>query len=208
MNKKFTVLIIGILLLVIAGGVFWWWQGEKEAKKAIEESEKETILTPELEKSMDVFVESIESKEIADQKILPEGLQIIKKGDKKIIINEVEGFQIEIPSDFILKECTDTGHFSLYKSIVYKEDLLEGGISPHLVPKIYIAVEEDSPRNSYLKEVTGEREEIILGGEKGYREKFPDSFNYILLKNNKIYFISTSLGPNYEEIIHSFKFLE
>ncbi|MCK4473751.1 hypothetical protein KAU40_00590 [Candidatus Parcubacteria bacterium] len=32
MNKKFTILIIGILLLAITGGIFWW-QSEKELKE-------------------------------------------------------------------------------------------------------------------------------------------------------------------------------
>jgi len=223
MNRKFTILII-LILLLIAGGVFWWWESgeEKEAEKATEESKKETILTPELEKSMDVFVEAIENREIADQKILPDGIQIIKTDDKKIIKNEVDNFQIEIPIDFILKECLDAHRFTIYKAEVYKEDVIEGGIPPTGVENIYIAVEEDIPENAYLKRIIteGEKEEIIISGEKGYKTKNQpprglNTFDYILLKNNKIYFISipfyeleSPYYKKYQDIISSFKFLE
>jgi len=223
MKKKIIILII-LILLFIAGGVFWWEKGEeKEAEEATEESKKETILTPELEKSMDVFVEAIESKEIEDQRVLPEGLQIIKKDDKKIIKNEAEGFQIEVPASFILKEAFSANNFALYDKEIYKEDVVEGGMPPYSVEKVLIFVEENKEKMSledYVGNNSMAKEKIAFGEEKGYKVKIIplrsfEIFQYYILKNNKFYSISIPAYPpenpnskKYEEVIKGFKFLE
>jgi len=37
-----------------------------------------------------------------------EGVEIIPKGDRKLVINHTEGYQIEIPKDLILNQTRDT----------------------------------------------------------------------------------------------------
>lgn len=235
MNKKFVISLIVLVLLLVVEGVLWWEREGKEGGEKGEEKiteKKETILTPEIIEGQERFVEIMESEEMEDQKNLPEGIEVIKTEDKKIIKNTAKGFQIEASLNFILKECFDASGFTLYDIDSYKE-MIEDGYPSYKVESIYIHV-DGNPKNYSLKEYldnwyveiegipSPEIEKTTFIGEEAYRVKSKGGkglshVSYYILnrKNNKIYSISIPLADpedlhhkEYQDIINTFKFLE
>ena len=69
-KKTLFLIILGLLIVVLAGGVFWWWQDQSEVKEL--------------------------------NKKLPKGVRVVKSlfGKEYKVINEIDGYELEIPKEW------------------------------------------------------------------------------------------------------------
>jgi len=132
MNKKLIIFII-LISLIVAGGVFWWWESGKEpTPKPLEEMTPEELekalkemsieeLEREKARILEEILESVRWAEMTtttafeDQKV--EGVIVTKKNDKKVIKNEVGGYEIEVPLNLMIARTEDSEVLKLYEPI-------------------------------------------------------------------------------------------
>ena len=144
-----------------------------------------------------------------------EGVEIINKGDRKLVINHAEGYQIEIPKELILNQSKNTNalHFDDLELIKFGAPVRDWTI-------IYIWVwdkekfpEEFEKFNKELKDTNIAK--ININGvvfvkkiSSGEDINDPNAgFNYKTIKNNKIYEISIPSAKLYEDYVKTFKFI-
>jgi len=144
---------------------------------------------------------------------IPEGVTIIKEKDKKLIKNEVEGYEIEIPKAFIVK-----GKESSKLEVLSKENILmqtEGYFhSELLINRI------ENPQNLSLEnwlqkqhEEFGflywdQREKVEINDILGYKietEGPIEDYHYFFARNSKIYVVTIPCSSEYLYLIESFR---
>jgi hypothetical protein len=145
-----------------------------------------------------------------------EGVEIIPKGDRKLVINHAEGYEIEVPNDVILNQTWSTKnlHFDAL-------DAIKTGMPPHYWTVIYIWVwdkERDKQmfdeyyndlKDSNITKLVVNGQEFIKKIEMGEDPNDPNAdYSYKTMKNGKLYEISVSSVKLYEDFVKTFKFIE
>jgi hypothetical protein len=149
-----------------------------------------------------------------------EGVEIIPKGDRKLVINHAEGYQIEVPKELILNQTRDT-------SVLYFDDpgRYEIGMprSWWHVYSIYIFDNPEFVRRKQERIKNAERFLTNSGLELyKYKEQVESEFyglsteavNYVTFFDNKVLTIQITGGiPGYkfqqlEDFVKTFKFIE
>lgn len=200
MNRKLLLIFI-IFVVAVAVIGFVLWRKTKE-KPTIED--QLTILYAE--------------KATEDQKV--SGLKIIKRGEKKLIKNEAEGYSIEVPLNLLIARTLESSE--LYFFLPEESgDICE---DPECSPLMTIRT-IPNPENLSLKEwaqkeeemagypMFEEKTELLINGKQAFRieeETLRTSLiaYYFLASTNKVYEISigAALEPEYKVYVESFKY--
>ncbi len=166
-----------------------------------------------------------------------EGVEIIDKGDRKLVINHQEGYQIEIPKNLILNQSRRASSLSFDNLEIINE---WGDPRPWMWTSMWIAVwDEKDPNDQWAfeyfykltstttKEVITERdsittttivtipEEIMINAEKFYKVTYYKEIEGKLY-TQKIEYMKLRNGklyyimfyPKFEDYAKTFKFLE
>jgi hypothetical protein len=113
--KKLDILAIIIVLILISSVGFYYYYQKIKTQQKIQQLQLELQkIDQELERAKkfneEEYAEKIskildlESYFSTSTDIEVEGVEIIKKGDRKLVINHKEGYQIEIPGNLILNQ--------------------------------------------------------------------------------------------------------
>jgi len=145
-----------------------------------------------------------------------EGVEIIPKGDRKLVINHAEGYEIEVPNDVILNQTWSTKnlHFDAL-------DAIKTGMPPHYWTVIYIWV-WDKEKNKemydeYYKDLQNPSiPKLIINNQEFIKKIDPEEdpndpdagYSYKTIKNGKLYEISILSARLYEDFVKTFKFIE
>ncbi len=149
-----------------------------------------------------------------------EGVEIIPKGDRKLVINHTEGYEIEIPKELILNQTRDT-------NVLYFDDpgRYEIGMPRSWWHVYSIYIFEDPEFIKRKKERIKNAEKLLTNsGLELYKYKehvesefyglFTEAVNYVTFFNNKVLTIQITGGiPDYkfqqlEDFVKTFKFIE
>jgi hypothetical protein len=143
--KQKVFIFLSIFLVFLSFSLFYYFEfylPQKrltEAKKRLEEVQKdiERLKKFDEEKYAEKITNilSFENFISTTTDIELEGVEIIPKGDRKLVINHVEGYEIEVPNDVILNQTWSTKnlHFDAL-------DAIKTGMPPHYWTVIYIWV--------------------------------------------------------------------
>lgn len=116
--KKFLLFFSIVLFITLSAGGYFIYQ-KLTINKKIEQAKQELQqIEQEIEKTKkfneEEYAEKVsraldfESYFSTSTDIQLEGVEIIDKGDRKLVINHTEGYQIEIPKELILNQSKDT----------------------------------------------------------------------------------------------------
>ncbi|GIW67249.1 MAG: hypothetical protein KatS3mg096_117 [Candidatus Parcubacteria bacterium] len=116
-KKDILSLFIVFLLLLSVGGYFLYQKLTinkkiEQTKQQLQQIEQEIEKTKKFNE--EEYAEKVsraldfESYISTTTDIRLEGVEIIDKGDRKLVINHAEGYQIEIPKELILNQSKDT----------------------------------------------------------------------------------------------------
>ncbi len=194
----------------------------KEVESAIERTKKEletlSTLSPE-EKAERQRKRNILSARKETSDVAIEGVEIMIKGAKKIMVNKKEGYQIEMPSNFLIARSVASDWIELHdKQFMCQDQSCE--------PVMRIRVQARNTDELSIGEWLGKeeeragasiyspREQITIGQESAYRvsEEIPARFEgyyYYWGKGKKIYDMRISVfdDETYRPYIHTFSFL-
>jgi hypothetical protein len=227
-QKVFTLL--SIFLVFLSFSIYYYFQfylPQKrltETKKRLQEVQKdiERLKKFDEEKYAEKITNilSFENFISTTTDIELEGVGIIPKGDRKLVINHTEGYEIEIPKELILNQTRDT-------SVLYFDDpkLAEIGL-PRSWWHVYTIYITDTPQFiEEEKQRIKNAEKILTNGGLElykYKEHIESEFyglkttatNYVTFFDNKVLIIQFTLGlPNYtleehENFVKTFRFIE
>jgi hypothetical protein len=219
-----------IFLVFLSFSLFYYFQfyiPQKrltEAKKRLEEVQKdiERLKKFDEEKYAEKITNilSFENFISTTTDIELEGVEIITKGDRKLVINHVEGYEIEIPKELILNQTRDT-------SVIYFDDpgRYEIGM-PRSWWHVYSIYIFDNPEFIKRKQERVKNAEKFLTNSGlelyKYKEYIESEFyglstetvNYVTFFDNKVLTIQITGGiPGYkfqqlEDFVKTFKFIE
>jgi hypothetical protein len=227
-QKVFTLL--SIFLVFLSFSLFYYFQfylPQKrltENKKRLEEVQKdiERLQNFNEEKYAEKITNilSFENFISTTTDIELEGVEIIPKGDRKLVINHTEGYEIEIPKELILNQTRDT-------NVIYFDDpgRYEIGMprSWWHVYTIYITdtpqfIEEEKQRaKNAEKFLTNSGLELYKYKEHIESEVYglsTEAVNYVTFFDNKVLTIQITGGiPGYkfqqlEDFVKTFRFIE
>jgi hypothetical protein len=164
-----------------------------------------------------------------------EGVEIITKGDRKLVINHAEGYEIEIPNNFILNQSKSTTglHFddlNLIKEFIHDPPkfwtvmsifVFEKDKTPEVfkdVEESIKGVSEEVEYGGVVIKMTSTSTKININGEDFYKIKHIKiedghetiyEYEYVIFKDNKLYSIFTPPSEEFEQkYIKTFKFIE
>jgi hypothetical protein len=145
-----------------------------------------------------------------------EGVEIIPKGDRKLVINHAEGYEIEVPNDVILNQTWSTKnlHFDAL-------DAIKTGMPPHYWTVIYVWV-WDKEKNKemydeYYKDLQNPSiPKLIINNQEFIKKIDPEEdpndpdagYSYKTMKKGKLYEISILSAKLYEDFVKTFRFIE
>jgi hypothetical protein len=228
--KQRVFIFLSIFLVFLSFSVFYYFQFHlpqkrlTETKKRLEEVQKdiERLKKFDEEKYAEKITNilSFENFISTTTDIQLEGVEIIPKGDRKLVINHAEGYEIEVPKELILNQTRDT-------SVLYFDDpkLAEIGL-PRSWWHIYSIYIFDNPEFIKRKRERIKNAEKILTNSGlefyKYKEQIESEFyglkttatNYVTFFDNKVLTIQFTLGlPNYtleehENFVKTFRFIE
>jgi len=145
-----------------------------------------------------------------------EGVEIIPKGDRKLVINHAEGYEIEVPNDIILNQTWDTKnlHFDAL-------DAIKTGMPPHYWTVIYIWAWDKERNKQIYDEYYNDLKnpnitKLIINGQEFIKKIDPEEdlndpgagYSYKTIRNGKLYEISILSAKLYEDFVKTFKFIE
>jgi hypothetical protein len=245
--KKLDILVlILVLILLFSIAIYYYYQKIKTQQKIRQLQLELQKIDQDLERAKkfneEEYAEKVskvldlESYFSTSTDIEVEGVEIIKKGDRKLVINHKEGYQIEIPGNLILNQSrsADALHFD-------DPELIQ---NPGLTPKdwtiVYIFVWDKNILEStyffeeFNKKTATVTEEILtypdystttivtipyklnVNNEEMYKivtykkdatnNLYPTGYSYALLKNNKLYEISAN--EKFENYVKTFKLIK
>jgi hypothetical protein len=164
-----------------------------------------------------------------------EGVEIIPKGDRKLVINHAEGYEIEIPNNLILNQSKNTTglHFddlNLIKEFIHDPPkfwtvmsifVFEKDKTPEVFKDVEKSIKGASGEVEYggvIIKTTSTSTKININGEEFYKIKHIKIENgheivyiyeYVIFKDNKLYSIFTPPSEEFEQkYIKTFKFIE
>jgi hypothetical protein len=228
--KQKVFIFLSILFLLGSLAVFYYYEfylPQKrltEAKKRLEEVQKdiERLKKFDEEKYAEKITNilSFENFISTTTDIQLEGVEIIPKGDRKLVINHAEGYEIEVPKELILNQTRDT-------SVLYFDDpgRYEIGM-PRSWWHVYTIYITDTPQFIEEKKQRVKIAEKFLTNSGlelyKYKEHIESEFyglsteavNYVIFFDNKVLTIQITGGiPGYkfqqlEDFVKTFKFIE
>ncbi len=144
-----------------------------------------------------------------------EGVEIINKGDRKLVINHQEGYQIEIPGNLILNQSrrADALEFD------HIDRVNDPGISPRYWTIMFISTfsSNDEKYKSWMqKEISHPlTTTTLINGEKFYKaprireeDQMIIVYAYYLIKPNKIYEIDVEADEEWLKYVETFKLIK
>jgi hypothetical protein len=227
-EKVFLILFFVFVLIFLS--VFYYFQVYLPKQKLIEYQKELEKVNKEIER-LKKFDEEKYAEKVANilsfedfisttTDIQLEGVEIIPKGDRKLVINHAEGYQIEVPKELILNQTKDT-------RVLYFDDpgRYEIGMprSWWHVYSIYIFDNPEFVRRKQERIKNAERFLTDSGLELyKYKEHIESEFyglsteavNYVTFFDNKVLTIQITGGiPGYkfqqlEDFVKTFKFIE
>jgi hypothetical protein len=138
--------------------------------------------------------------------ILPAGIEIETIGDKKIIKNKAQGYELEYSAELVARE-NEQGYIKLFDKKALEKDCF-------VCPPNIIIGEIDNPDNLSLEDLLydwhkkygftywDEKQKVAINGFDGYKieeEGDPSTYGYYFAKGDRLYSIHTlqSIDPNY-----------
>jgi hypothetical protein len=228
--KQKVLIFLSIFLVFLSFSLFYYFElylPQKrltEAKKRLEEVQKdiERLKKFDEEKYAEKITNilSFENFISTTTDIELEGVEIIPKGDRKLVINHAEGYEIEVPKELILNQTRDT-------SVLYFDDpgRYEIGM-PRSWWHVYSIYIFDNPEFIKRKQERVKNAEKFLTNSGlelyKYKEYIESEFyglsteavNYVTFFDNKVLTIQITGGiPGYkfqqlEDLVKTFKFIE
>jgi hypothetical protein len=228
--KQKVLIFLSIFLVFLSFSLFYYFElylPQKrltEAKKRLEEIQKdiERLKKFDEEKYAEKITNilSFENFISTTTDIELEGVEIIPKGDRKLVINHAEGYEIEVPKELILNQTRDT-------SVLYFDDpgRYEIGM-PRSWWHVYSIYIFDNPEFIKRKQERVKNAEKFLTNSGlelyKYKEYIESEFyglsteavNYVTFFDNKVLTIQITGGiPGYkfqqlEDLVKTFKFIE
>ena len=229
-RKAFYSLLFILVIAGLAIGIWFWQEARKRrvletelqrVEEQIASTEKRikelSELSPEeilrIEKEKEIL-----SATSATDDVIIEGVEIIKSGDKKIIKNSAQGYQIEIPKNLLVARSISSDHIEFHD----KSAMCQG--DPLCKPVILISVVDFNPDRLELEkwfkgeeqksgaDIYSPREKLNIDSQIVYKviESDPpifDNIYYYWSKEDKVYSIRVSAveDPNYSSYIKTFK---
>jgi hypothetical protein len=224
--KQKVLIFLSIFLVFLSFSLFYYFElylPQKrltEAKKRLEEVQKdiERLKKFDEEKYAEKITNilSFENFISTTTDIQLEGVEIIPKGDRKLVINHAEGYEIEVPNDVILNQTWSTKnlHFDAL-------DAIKTGMPPHYWTVIYIWVWDKERDKQMFDEYYNDLKnpnitKLIINGQEFIKKlkqdedpNDPDAgYYYKTIKDGKLYEISILSARLYEDFVKTFKFIE
>ena len=164
-----------------------------------------------------------------------EGVEIIPKGDRKLVINHAEGYEIEVPNNLILNQSKSTTglHFddlNLIKEFIHDPPkfwtvmsifVFEKDEAPEVFEETRNSIKGVSEEGEYggvFVKTTSTSTKININGEDFYKIKHIKiedgheivyKYEYVIFKENKLYSIFTPPSEEFEQkYIKTFKFIK
>ena len=225
MEKKDFTIIIAIaataLLVVVffLGVLFNWWGPKKEAGGATPYWFGWRLLTSQEQAKSQAIKEldTLATINAKEDTVVP-GVAIVFQDNKKTLVNNNEGYSMEIPSAMLVARSIESSNINLY------EPDKAGDIcgDPECPPIINIKARNNEAKWTLDEWAQKEQERVgslifqnketlLINGLKTFRiqeetERTPPIYYYFLAKNNKVYRLSLakSLEPKYKQYIESF----
>jgi hypothetical protein len=228
--KEKVFLILFFIFVLIFLSAFYYFQVYLPKQKLIEYQKELEKVNKEIER-LKKFDEEKYAEKVANilsfenfisttTDIQLEGVEIIPKGDRKLVINHAEGYQIEVPKELILNQTRDT-------SVLYFDDLGRYEIGmPRSWWHVYSIYIFDNPEFIKRKQERIKNAEKILtnSGLEFYKYKehvesefyglSTEAVNYVTFFDNKVLTIQITGGiPGYkfqqlEDFVKTFRFIE
>ncbi|MFZ8806304.1 MAG: hypothetical protein ACO2OW_01885 [Minisyncoccia bacterium] len=229
MREKVFLILFFIFVLIFLSA-FYYFQVYLPKQKLIEYQKELEKVNKEIER-LKKFDEEKYAEKVANilsfenfisttTDIELEGVEIIPKGDRKLVINHAEGYQIEVPKELILNQTRDT-------SVLYFDDLGRYEIGmPRSWWHVYSIYIFDNPEFIKRKQERIKNAEKILtnSGLEFYKYKehvesefyglSTEAVNYVTFFDNKVLTIQITGGiPGYkfqqlEDFVKTFRFIE
>jgi hypothetical protein len=224
--KEKVFLILFFIFILIFLSAFYYFQVYLPKQKLIEYQKELEKVNKEIER-LKKFDEEKYAEKVANilsfenfisttTDIQLEGVEIIPKGDRKLVINHAEGYQIEVPNDVILNQTWSTKNLH-FDSL----DAIKTGMPPHYWTVIYIWV-WDKEKNKemydeYYKDLQNPSiPKLIINNQEFIKKIDPEEdpndpdagYSYKTIKNGKLYEISILSARLYEDFVKTFKFIE
>jgi hypothetical protein len=224
--KQKVLIFLSIFLVFLSFSLFYYFElylPQKrltEAKKRLEEVQKdiERLKKFDEEKYAEKITNilSFENFISTTTDIELEGVEIIPKGDRKLVINHAEGYEIEVPKDVILNQTWSTKnlHFDAL-------DAIKTGMPPHYWTVIYIWVWDKERDKQMFDEYYDDLKDpnitrLIINGQEFVKKlkqdedpNDPDAgYYYKTIKYGKLYEISVLSARLYEDFVKTFKFID
>jgi len=236
--KKLDIFAIIVVLILISSAGFYYYYQKIKTQQRIQQLQLELQkIDQDLERAKkfneEEYAEKVskildfESYFSTSTDIEVEGVEIIQKGDRKLVINHKEGYQIEIPGNLILNQSR-----SAEKLEFDDPERIEIGLPKSWWGVIYITSLDPVKDADYLKKIesqaltsnykitTNDNLELIRF-ETEFKSEFyglsTKNYNYFLKSNNNLekYFLIEIVGgikgykfEQIEEYLKTFKLIK
>ncbi|GBD34689.1 hypothetical protein HRbin35_00428 [bacterium HR35] len=225
--KKILLFFSIVLLITLSAGGYFLYQKVTINKKIEQTKQELQQIEQEIEKTKkfneEEYAEKLsraldfESYFSTSTDIQLEGVEIINKRDRKLVINHTEGYQIEIPKELILNRSRDASslNFDSLKAIsVYAPTRYWTAIFIY----IYYPTDEywkDEIEEYYQDLTKSTTQKIVINGVEFIKVLLPEedpedpdaSYFYKTIINNKLYMIYIVSAKLYEDYVKTFKFI-
>ncbi len=225
MREKLFLILFFIFVLIFLSAFYYFQvylpkqkliEYQKELEKVNKEIERLKKFDEEKYAEKVTNILSFENFISTTTDIQLEGVEIIPKGDRKLVINHAEGYEIEVPNDVILNQTWSTKnlHFDAL-------DAIKTGMPPHYWTVIYIWVWDKERDKQMFDEYYDDLKDpniakLIINGQEFIKKlkqdedpNDPDAgYYYKTIKDGKLYEISILSAKLYEDFVKTFKFIE
>ncbi|MDT7868259.1 MAG: hypothetical protein RQ894_00305 [Candidatus Pacebacteria bacterium] len=244
MREKLFLILFFIFVLIFLS-VFYYFQVYLPKQKLIEYQKELEKVNKEIER-LKKFDEEKYAEKVANilsfenfisttTDIQLEGVEIIPKGDRKLVINHAEGYQIEIPNNLILNQSKSTTglHFddlNLIKEFIHDPPkfwtvmsifVFEKDEAHEVFEETWNSIKGISREGEYggvIIKTTSTSTKIDINGEDFYKIKHIKiedghetiyKYEYVIFKGNKLYSIFAPPSEEFEQkYIKTFKFIK
>jgi hypothetical protein len=244
MREKVFLILFFIFVLIFLS-VFYYFQVYLPKQKLIEYQKELEKVNREIER-LKKFDEEKYAEKVANilsfenfisttTDIQLEGVEIIPKGDRKLVINHAEGYQIEVPNNLILNQSKSTTglHFddlNLIKEFMHDPPkywtvmsifVFEKDKTPEVFKYVQESINGVSREGEYggvFVKMTSTSTKININGKDFYKIKHIKiedghetiyEYEYVIFKGDKLYSIFTPPSEEFEQkYIKTFKFIE
>jgi hypothetical protein len=244
MREKVFLILFFIFVLIFLSA-FYYFQVYLPKQKLIEYQKELEKVNKEIER-LKKFDEEKYAEKVANilsfenfisttTDIQLEGVEIIPKGDRKLVINHAEGYQIEVPNNLILNQSKSTTglHFddlNLIKEFIHDPPkywtvmsifVFEKDKTPEVFKYVQESINGVSREGEYggvFVKMASTSTKININGEDFYKIKHIKiedghetiyGYEYVIFKGNKLYSIFTPPSEEFEQkYIKTFKFIE